>query len=201
MRVQFCKTSLQKLLKYFKIQPMSKLTPQQFIQNVLIKEIGEIHSNHPYISFATMAIGIEFLGKCLNESASWNENFRSQTNFELAINELNSFTKYRLLLTSHKLWDSLRNGFLHSFVPKNSISLSSKNQAKHLQVISSTQINLRCEDFYIDFKGACEEVLKMKTFKSNKMNEPLLIIPDPVSMTPQILIPPINDIQVSGAAH
>jgi hypothetical protein len=184
---------------------MGKLTPKEFIQNVLINEIGEIHLNHPYISFAIMAIGIEFLGKCLNESASWNESYRSKPDFELAINTLNSFAKYRPLLTSHNLWDSLRNGFLHSFVPKNTISLSSKDQASHLQLISPKQINLKCEDFYIDFKGACEEVLKMETFKNPKMDEPLLIIPSkalpiPEQPSPQIVMPPINDIQSSGSA-
>jgi hypothetical protein len=38
-------------------------------------------------------------------------------------------------------------------------------------------INLNCEDFYEDFKTACEEVISMTIFNSNKMNLPLLYVP------------------------
>jgi len=189
---------------------MSTLTPKQFIQNFLINEIGEIHTNHSYISFAIMAIGIEFLGKCLNECEDWNKGGRCEKDFDKAINSLNSFSSYRPLLKSHNLWDSLRNGFLHSFVPKNTIRLSSKDEAGHLQNISPTQINIKCENFYADFKGACEEVVKMTTFPSKKMGKPFLEIPTtctteaksiPSSSTPapQILMPPISEINTSGS--
>ena len=156
------------------------MTPQQFIQVVLIKEIGEIHLKYPYISFAAMAIGIEFLGKALNSHEDWNYYASGipKRDFESAINSLNSFTRYRPLLTSHNLWDALRNGFSHSFVPKGTLTLSSKNEAPHLYPMTPTKINLRCEDLYIDFKGACEEVLAMTTFPSGKMSRPLLSVPN-----------------------
>lgn len=155
----------------------TRLTPKQFIELVLIKEVGEIHIKHPYISFATMAIGIEFLGKSLNAFEDWNQSGRSKADFELAINSLNSFQRYRPLLVSHKLWDALRNGFSHSFVPKDTLTLSSKLEAPHLHPMTQTSINLRCEDLYSDFKGACEEVIAMTTFPSGKMNRPLLSVP------------------------
>ena len=182
---------------------MRELMPKEFIQIVLINEVGEIHLKYPYISFATMSIGIEFLGKCLNEFQDWNKKDRSRIDFELAINGLNSLSSYRPLLTSHNLWDSLRNGFLHSFVPKNTICLSSKDEAEHLRQVTATKINLRCEDFYIDFKGACEEVINMITFPSTKMDRPLLDIPTPTE-TPQSnqsQSPPINNIQYTGGTN
>lgn len=154
------------------------MTPKDFIQKVLIEEVGEIHLSHPYISFLTMAVGIEFLGKSLNEYEDWNEPHRSRKDFELAINTLTSFDKYKPLLASHDFWTSFRNGFAHSFVPKGTISLSSKNEAPHFTDTSLPKVNLRCEDFYIDFKNACEEVIKMTSFQSNKMNRPLLSVPD-----------------------
>lgn len=159
---------------------MSPMMPKEFIQIVLIKEVGEIHEKYPYIAFATMAIGIEFLGKCLNTYEDWNHFGRGipKADFELAINNLNSFDKYRPLLTSHNFWDSLRNGFSHSFVPKGTLTLSSKGEDPHMKIVSPTQINLRCEDFYTDFKGACEEVIAMTTFASGKMSRPLLSVPD-----------------------
>jgi hypothetical protein len=188
---------------------MSTISPKQFIKTVLISEIGEIHLNHPYISFATMAIGIEFLGKCLNNLEDWNAPGRSKVDFELAVNSLEALTPYRPYLTSHNLWDSLRNGFLHSFVPKNTITLSSKDEADHFQQISPTIINLKCENFYEDFKNACQEVHSMTTFPSLKMDQPLLHIPSkqvattsiPPTANPnsgQILIPPQNDFNASG---
>ena len=153
------------------------MTPKEFINTVLINEIGSIHLNHPYISFAMMAIGIEFLGKCLNSHEDWNEPKHSKEDFELAINTLDSFVKYRPLLKSHNFWTSLRNGLLHSFAPKSTITLSSKNEADHLVTINPTKINLRCEDFYLDFKNACQEVLEMQNFKSKKVDLPFLSIP------------------------
>ena len=154
------------------------MKPKEFIETVLINEVGAIHLQYPYISFAMMAIGIEFLGKSLNQYEDWNQPDRSKIDFELAINSLNSFAKYRPLLTSHNLWTSLRNGFLHSFVPKNTLTLSSKDETAHLVAITPTKINLRCEDFYADFKGACQEVIAIENFPSNKMSLPLLQLPD-----------------------
>ncbi len=159
---------------------MKSMMPKDFIRVVLIKEVGEIHEKYPYIAFATMAIGIEFLGKCLNTHDDWNYYAKGvpKDDFELAINKLDSFTEYRPLLKTHNLWDSLRNGFTHSFVPKKTISLSSKNEAPNFKNISETKINLRCEDFYIAFKKACEEILIIEKFDSEKMNRPLLYVPD-----------------------
>jgi len=156
---------------------MKTITPKEFIQQVLINEVGEIHERFPYISFATMAIGIEFLGKCLSNEEDWNKQGNSKTDFEFAINNLNSFEKYRDFLGEYELWTSLRNGFLHSFVPKNKLTLSSKDEMEHLKEHNG-KLNLKCEDLYSDFKLACEEVLQMTTFSSNKMTLPLLFVPD-----------------------
>lgn len=153
--------------------------PKEFIETVLINELGEIHSKFPYISFSTMAIGIEFLGKCLNSQIDWNY-FASgvpKEDFERAIKELKSFEKYRPYLTSHKLWDSLRNGFSHSFVPKSTLTLSSKNEMAHL-IEHHGKVNLRCEDLYNDFKNACLEVISKSFPADNKMSRSLLKVPE-----------------------
>lgn len=159
---------------------MATIKPTDFIKNVLVDEIGEIHQKHPYIAFVTMAIGIEFLGKCLNTHDDWNQSGQSKADFELAINSLHSFDKYRPLLVSHKLWDSLRNGFTHAFVPKGTITLSSGTEAPHSIDAINPIVNLKCEDFYGDFRDACNEVIG-KTFTSGKMTRDLMVVPDPVS--------------------
>jgi uncharacterized protein involved in outer membrane biogenesis len=154
---------------------MKEIKPKEFIEQVLINEVGEIYENHPYIAFAIISIGIEFLGKCLNNKEDWNFKGRSKTDFEFAINTLNSFSKYRNL--NYNLQDSLRNGFLHSFTPKENITLSSKNQQSHLTVDLDDKLNLNCENFYLDFKNGCKEIISMNHFNSNKMDLPLIYIP------------------------
>ncbi len=158
------------------------MTPKEFIQQVFINELDKIKSTNPYISFAIMAIGIEFLGKCLDYDAKhWNVPRKSKDNFEYAINRLDSLSAYRPFLTSHKLWDSLRNGFAHSFVPKYPLTLSSKDETAHLVLHgnNNNRLNLKCEDFYNDFKKACIKVVNMEfSDPDDKMNKQLLSVPE-----------------------
>jgi hypothetical protein len=157
------------------------MTPKEFIQQVFINELDNIKSTNPYISFAIMAIGIEFLGKCLDNNANhWNVPKKSKVNFEYAINHLDALSAYRPYLISHKLWDSLRNGFAHSFVPKFPLTLSSKNEAPHLLLHENNKrLNLKCEDFYNDFKNACIEVVNMEfSDADDKMKKQLLSVPE-----------------------
>lgn len=155
--------------------------PKQFIQKVFIEELYVLHKSNPYISFTLIAIGIEFLGKCLNiKEQDWNKG-GSKENFERAIKYLNSFKEYREYLSKYKLWDSLRNGFAHSFVPKKTIVLSSKeNPIAHFAISPNKEvINLRCENLYQDFKNSCIEITNMDFPEKDKMNQPFLYISSP----------------------
>ncbi|HTE31083.1 MAG TPA: hypothetical protein VK666_11965 [Chryseolinea sp.] len=157
------------------------MTPKEFIEVVFLHDLANMIESRPYISFSTMATGIEFLGKCMDDNAThWNVSGRSKINFEAAINQLTSFEPYRKFLDSHRLWDSLRNGFSHSFVPKYPITLSSRNEMAHLIVHSNNlRLNLKCEDLFTDFKNACLEIIN-KDFpdSNNKMNKQLLSVPE-----------------------
>ena len=174
---------------------MEVMYPKEFIDKVLIKNINDIvNDKYYYVSFAMMAIGIEFLGKCINGCDDWNKSGRSKKDFELAINELEAFKKYRVFIKEYKIWDSLRNGFLHSFKPKQTVSLSSGEEMAHLvkhQKDEVDKINLKCEDFFEDFKLACEEVKNMTEFKSNKMGMIFLNVPS--------VNTPVSDSSTSGA--
>lgn len=157
------------------------MTPKEFISVVFLNELKELSYAKPYISFAVMATGIEFLGKCLDtEALHWNEKNKSKINFEYAMNNLEAFSPYRRFLDSHKMWDSLRNGFSHSFVPKYPITLSSKNELGNLALqLNDTRLNLKCEDFYSAFAQACLEVVNMNFPNTNdKMNKQLLSVPN-----------------------
>lgn len=155
---------------------MAKLNPKQFIKQVFIDELGVLSQKNHYISFAIMATGVEFLGKCLDTSAGhWNVSRRSEANFKAAIDNLLAFTKYRQY--KDILYTDLRCGFAHSFVPKANLTLSSKNEMPHMQ-INNGRLNLKCEDFYEDFRLACQEIIdKAFTGSNDKMNKDLLFIP------------------------
>jgi hypothetical protein len=134
---------------------------------------------HPYLSFIVMATGIEFLGKCIKTDLDeWNpRGIRSSTSFEDAVKNIPSLQRYAPLLTSHNLFDSLRCGLAHSIAPKIKITLSSKKELAHMVGING-RTNLKVEDFYNDFKSACEYVIDTDFPTNNKMNQDFLIVPD-----------------------
>lgn len=155
---------------------MSVLNPKLFIKQIFVNELTDLSTKHHYISFFVMATGIEFLGKCLDSSAKhWNVGGRAEFNFFNAIDTLSAFEKYKPY--KKMLYTDLRCGFAHSFVPKGNLTLSSKDEMPHMQ-INGGRLNLKCEDFYEDFKLACLEVIDRNFPEINdKMNKDLLFIP------------------------
>lgn len=154
---------------------MNHLDPKQFINQVFISELETLSIKNHYISFAIIAIGIEFLGKCLDKDAKdWNIPNRARKNFSHAIDSLVAFEKYRSI--KDVLYEDLRCGFAHSFVPGSRLTLSSKNETENL-IKTDERINIRCEDFYQDFKKACQEVIEMEFANDDKMSNALISIP------------------------
>ncbi len=156
---------------------MAKLKPSDFIEAVLIKEIGELSDSHPYISFILMGIGIEFLGKCIDNSLDeWNKGGQSRQDFENAIKNIPSLKRYEPYLTTHDMYSSFRCGLAHAVSPKIQITLSSKQEMAHL-VKHDNRLNLKVEDFYTDFKVACEFVIAKTYPNGDKMNADFLEVP------------------------
>jgi hypothetical protein len=80
------------------------------------------------------------------------------------------FTKY--------IW-GLTGLFLCSCIlPKADLTLSSKTEMPHMEIHSGGKLNLKCEDFYQDFKAACEEVNHMDFKATDKMNKDLIEVPE-----------------------
>lgn len=159
---------------------MAEMTTRQFIEVVLVQQIGDLVQNVPYIAFMTMGIGIEFLGKCIH-GGDWHQERVSRVRFEQAINQLNAFSKYRHLVDKGQfdLYGSLRCGLAHAAVPKYPITLSSKNEMPNLEVHTNGQrVNLRCEDFYDDFRSACIQLFAMSNPVAQKLSQPFLLVPD-----------------------
>lgn len=156
---------------------MARINPKDFIQTVLIKEIGELSDSHPYISFILMGIGIEFMGKCIDQNLSeWNTAGRSKRDFENAIKSIPSLQRYQSYLTSHEMYSSFRCGLAHAISPKTKITLSSKQEMAHL-VETNGRLNFKVEDFYLDFKAACEFILTETYPNGDKMNADFLEVP------------------------
>lgn len=73
------------------------MSNEEFIQKILIEEIGEIKDKHPYLMCMLVSQGIEFLGKTLrpiNNASGWNENQNAKRDFQSAIKLLPSLRKY-----------------------------------------------------------------------------------------------------------
>lgn len=156
---------------------MADMDPKHFIKTVLIDELGQLIPTHPYISFVMMGIGIEFLGKCLDSAHSdWNVPGRSAANFKEAILTIPSLQRYRTYLHSHKLYSSFRCGLAHAVSPKLQVTLSSKKEMGHL-VQHGSSVNLKAEDFYADFRAACEHVISINFPPGDKMNRTFLQVP------------------------
>lgn len=152
--------------------------PKEFIEEYLIQQIREIiDENHPYLAFALIASGIEFLGKCLNESKTWDYRNQSGPDIENAIEKL--MEKYE----EYNLKDELRNGMLHMMKPKSTLQLAyigHNPNAKHLQKSKSdpNKIVIEVVEFHNDFKSACNEIIRRIENKKfdldNKIYEPFL---------------------------
>lgn len=153
------------------------LKPKDFIKAVLIDELGTMIKEHPYISFIIMGIGIEFLGKCIDTKLNdWTESGRSRSDFENSIRSIPSLRKYETYLTTYDLYGSFRCGLAHAIAPKIKITLSSNDQMGHL-VETDGRLNLKAEDFYTDFKSACEHVISITYPTGDKMNGDYLEVP------------------------
>ena len=145
----------------------------EYIEHFLIKEIGELVGSYPFQAFTLMAIGIEFLGKCLDES-KWDNRNKSSNDFKTAIEKLDSLVKYKNI---DNLYDKLRCGLAHLGIPKIGIALSSDKN-----YLDANPIILGCKDFYDDFKLACVEIINdSKSQVKKKMDEDYVSISESVT--------------------
>lgn len=140
---------------------MKHLSTESYIREFFVEHLSTMIESHPYHSFICMAAGIEFLGKAISNRKDLQKRGHSKEDFNNAIAKLGAFERYRQYSGKDKynFYESFRCGLLHATVTKHSITLSSKNEQAHL-VEFGNQLNLRCEDFFHDFKAACFEVIE-----------------------------------------
>ncbi len=141
-----------------------EVTVKEYITQ-LPTDIKPFVDNHPYFAFFIIASGIEFLGKCINDKKDWQEEKMSRTDFQNAINQLDSFANYRNYLKGMNtdqidLYSSLRCGLLHAMLPKSNILLM--RGCEPLSLDPNRKLLLSVETLYNDFCKACSEILSSK---------------------------------------
>jgi hypothetical protein len=153
--------------------------PKDFINTVLIVQLGQVAQISAWLAFVLIGNGIEFLGKCIDSDAvDWDKDGSSSKNFNDAIRSLSGLKKYEFLIErpdGFKLYKEFRCGLTHGLGPKARISLSSKDEAKNLTEFCDT-LNFHIDELYLDFKKACEEVIARDFPKEDKMNRPRIFI-------------------------
>jgi len=151
---------------------MNIIFPKDFIQETLINRIRDIVFRHPYLSFTLIAIGIEFLGKCmLSECKNWN--IKPNKAFKKGIELLKQAD---IRYSTIDLKDQLRNGFVHTLSPKSKIKLAeARSGSTHFEQVEGRTV-LVIEILYRDFVKACHTVLKTNFSKDDKMNKSFTVV-------------------------
>ncbi len=144
-----------------KIDTENNLSAKDFIQKVFVEETGRlVNAGFYHFAFVIMAQGLETLGSFL-DSKPLKAREQSKLRFSHAINRLMP-VKYTKLNNNHALYDRLRASLAHTFTASRQTYLTSKSNTdygkKHLHEIDGKLI-LVVEDFYTDFKKACERLL------------------------------------------
>lgn len=110
--------------------------------NYYKEEIRKIKNISPFLSVLCISVGIEFLGKLLN-NAPLDSKSDCGRKFEYALSTFSSLNKY----AGKKLYNLLRSGLAHRISVKENIIISSieENQLNHNPVTINT--NTLFEDF------------------------------------------------------
>jgi hypothetical protein len=157
------------------------MTAKEFISGVLIGEIKDVVDRHPFLAFALLAVGIEFLGRCLDNDP-WDCPYDDEdtTPFDSAINELFPYSYHNA-----ELRDRMRNGLLHFYRPKPGLLLSQVAEEGIQDLIPSRahhpyfntvgdSVTLVVEYLFADFADACREVCDRSFPVDHKMNATFL---------------------------
>lgn len=138
------------------------LTSKEFIQKVFINDLEKlIQAGLFHFAFVIMAQGLEVLGSFLDQKPLKAKD-QSKLRFSHAMNRLMP-REYARLNDNHRLYDQLRASLAHTFTSSRYVFLTSKSNKefgnKHLQELDGKLI-LVAEDFYYDFKKACNRLLE-----------------------------------------
>ena len=143
---------------------------QDHLQGV-IDELKNIVNEHPYHAFALLTIVIEVLGKCLNSNPDWQHFEPKGVDFNKALTDYKSLNKY---LALNCLYNTLRCGMAHAFLPKEGIELVPDRND-----LSSNTIG--CKELYEDIIAAFNEIKAGNISPTKDMSKSVLQVNDSLS--------------------
>lgn len=164
------------------------MSNEEFIQKILIEEIGEIKDKHPYLMCMLVSQGIEFLGKTvrpINNGSGWNENQNAKRDFQSAIKLFPSLRKY----TEIDIYQRIRCRFCEKMVTDDNMVSDDTAHSKGGGAADKGRVTVNLNDLYDDFKRACEDLLEMKNHSpeiAKILGEPFweIEIKDGIILTP-----------------
>ena len=135
------------------------VTVKEFIQDYLVKQIGEIKDEHPYLAFVLIAVALEFLGKCMNNHR-WNDTKHPKSDFETPLKYMNP--RYGAM----DLYHNLRCNLAHTMRIWG-ITLSDTS--------GKVNADLSVNDFFRDFEDICNKLVNggssVPQLSQEKLNE------------------------------
>ena len=151
---------------------------KSIISDVLIDEVSDIVDKHKYLSFGVISQGIEFLGACIDteKETEIHDRGQSRCRFNLAIEELFP-DKYQ----DKDLYVFLRCSMVHVLIPKKEIELIQRTEVgkfgQHLtmaMIRDEERLILVAEDFFEDFRNACNKVIEWIEEDQSKINPKII---------------------------
>ena len=139
------------------------------IKIILLEELKSIIYNHKgsaYIKFLNLAIGIEYLGACLDHHP-FEKVKESENRFNEALKKLfdKKYQKFAKKGSEIYFFEQFRCSFVHQLRPGGKILLTHREESKiegtiHLNSVASGAIVLVLEDFFDDFENAANRLIK-----------------------------------------
>lgn len=139
------------------------MNQKEFIEVVILNQIGDVVKLHPYLSFPLIATAIELLGSCIDKSKrGFEAGGGSEKRFNDAIVNLFPLKYHRFTnksVSNIDLYKGLRCGMNHLSLPKIGIGLTElKSGNAHLSV-KNGQLLLVAEELYKDLQNAGQIVI------------------------------------------
>jgi len=128
------------------------------LYNIPVKARDDLRPAFRYHLFILISIGIEALGAAFDDE-EWFKDRMSSVRFNVALEKLKALNKYK----DKCLYNKLRCGMAHVYLPSPGLSLNSKLETyPHNKIIRHDigLLNLQIEPFFLDFKLACNELIK-----------------------------------------
>jgi len=158
---------------------------ENFINTTVLTDLKKMVESPrlQYLSFGIMGSIIEFFGACLDND-EFLKGGLSKRRFRQAINNLDSFNRYRTFNINgsyHDLYVNLRCGMVHVGIPGKGIAFTERGNPTekdmHLEIhgvedsTHPSRLILVCEDLYEDIRNSAHKVMDL--MNNNKITKRL----------------------------